>query len=302
MKTSLHRIALRLARVAAGPTLLWLALLAPAWANQAFESPERAMDAFGEAAAKNDDASLRRLFGNDFRELIPSVGVRAHDLFVAAWGRSHAIRRDGETRAQVAVGSEGWTFPIPIVKTTHGWEFDTKAGLDEMRLRRIGRNELSVMQTLLAIHDAQQDYVSTTQDKNGVSAYASKLTSSPGKRDGLYWPTKAGEPPSPIGPALAAAGAGGASTDGYFGYRYKLLTSQGPHAPGGKYDYVVKGKLFGGYAVIAWPVRYGDTGVKTFMVSHDGQIYERDLGPATAAQAGATKIFDPGPGWEKVSP
>jgi hypothetical protein len=158
------------------------------------------------------------------------------------------------------------------------------------------------MQTLLAICDAQREYAASDHDKDGLLVYAARLRSSPGKRDGLYWPTKADERPSPIGPMLAAAGARAASPEGYHGYHYKLLTSQGRHAPGGSLDYVVKGKLFGGFAVMAWPVRYRDSGVKSFIVAHDGQIHERDLGPDSSAVATATKSFDPGPGWTKVSP
>ena len=217
--------------------------------------------------------------------------------------QSHGVKATGD-RAIVAVGRDGWTLPIPIVKSAKGWSFDTRAGVDEMRIRRIGRNELAVMQTMLAIHDAQLEYVSQDRDKDGVLAYAAKLASSPGKRDGLYWPTKAGESLSPLGPALAKAGlrTREAGEEGYYGYRYKLLTAQGKHAPGGAYNYLVRGQLFGGFAVMAWPVRYGDTGVMSFIVSHDGQVYERDLGPDSAAKAAATKSFDPGPGWTKVSP
>jgi hypothetical protein len=134
-----------------------------------------------------------------------------------------------------------------------------------------------------------------------VLAYASRLTSSPGKHDGLYWPTQAGETPSPLGSAFVAAGRL-ASPDGYHGYFFKLLTAQGAHAPGGAYGYVVGGKLFGGFAVVAWPARYQETGIKTFIVSHDEQVYEQDLGPDSAAKAAAMKSFDPGPGWAKVAP
>jgi hypothetical protein len=176
------------------------------------------------------------------------------------------------------------------------------AGAEEMRLRRIGRNELAVIQTMLAIYDAQHEYALTVHDGNSLLSYAAKLVSSPGKQDGLYWPTEGDAPPSPLGAAFVQARAGMAKEVGYHGYRYKLLTSQGPHAPGGAYDYLVHGKLFGGFAVVAWPVRYGDTGIKSFIVSHAGQVYERDLGPDSAAKANAMTSFDPGPGWAKVQP
>jgi hypothetical protein len=147
------------------------------------------------------------------------------------------------------------------------------------------------------------EYVLVDRDGNGVREYATKFRSSPGRKDGLYWSTKTGEGTSPLGPAFAAARAtGGAGGDGYYGYRYRLLAAQGPNAPGGAYEYTVRGKKIGGFAAIAWPVRYGDTGVKTFMVSHDGVVYEKDLGPDTAARAAAITRFDPGSGWTRVDP
>jgi hypothetical protein len=258
------------------------------------------MAAFGDAVATNDEAALKGMLGADFREFIPPVGAEIRYHFLESWAQARAIRLEGDKRALVTVGKEGWTLPIPLVKSDAGWRFDTIAGAEEMRHRRIGRNELAVMQTLLAIRDAELEYVTVDHDGDGILQYASKLSSSPGKRDGLYWPTKADEPQSPIGPALASAGLG--SSAGYHGYRYKLLTEQGPHAPGGALSYIAKGRLFGGFAVIAWPVSYMDSGVKTFLISHDVQIYERDLGADTAARAAATKAFDPGPGWSKVSP
>ncbi|MGH8680782.1 MAG: DUF2950 family protein, partial [Burkholderiales bacterium] len=191
----------------------------------------------------------------------------------------------------------------PIVKTAQGWQFDTRAGAEEMRIRRIGRNELAVEQVMLAIYDAQKDYARQDRRGDGVLQYAARFTSSPGKRDGLYWPTKAGEAPSPLGPAVAAARtAGGGGDAGYYGYRYKLLTGQGKNAPGGAYDYVANGRMIGGFAAAAWPVRYGDTGVMTFIVSHDGVVYEKDLGPETAARASAMTRFDPDSSWRKVEP
>lgn len=271
-----------------------------AHAQKIFSSPQAAMDAFGDAVVKDREDALRTIFGNDFRDLIPPVDAKVRDVFVAEWAKSHAIEATDATHAHIAVGDDGWTFPIPLVKTDKGWHFDTRSGAEVMRLRRIGRNELAVIQTMLAIYDAQRDYAQTNHDGEGVLAYASKLVSSPGKRDGLYWPTGQDEPPSPLGEAFVDASSRNAQNTGYYGYHFKLLESQGVHAPGGAYDYVVRGKLFGGFAVIAWPVRYGTTGIKSFMVSHAGQVYERDLGPQGAEKAEATKSFDPGPGWSKV--
>ena len=279
---------------------LSVATAPPAHAQKNFSSPEAAMNAFGDAVIKDREDQLRTLFGNDFRELIPPFGAPVRDTFIAEWAKSHTIEPGEAGHAQIVVGDNGWTFPVPLVKGEQGWHFDTRAGAEEVRLRRIGRNELAVIQAMLAIFDAQREYAQTNHDGVGVLAYASKMVSSPGKQDGLYWPSAPDETASPLGAAFVDASSRNAQNAGSYGYRFKLLESQGPNAPGGAYDYVVKGKLFGGFAVIAWPVKYGDTGIKTFMVSHSGQVYERDLGPDSAAKAQATKWFDPGPGWSKV--
>ncbi|HWT36990.1 MAG TPA: DUF2950 domain-containing protein [Paraburkholderia sp.] len=294
-----QRLTLKLASVAAF-VVLSVATTAAMCAQKNFSSPEAAMNAFGDAVVKDREDTLRTLFGDDFRELIPPVGAELRDTFIAEWAKSHTIESAEKGRAHIIVGDNGWTFPVPLVKTGQGWHFDTRAGAQEMRLRRIGRDELAVIQTMLAIYDAQREYAQTTHDGGGVLAYASRMVSSTGKRDGLYWPTGPGDTPSPLGDAFVDASSRNAKNAGYYGYHYKLLESQGTHAPGGAYDYVVHGKLFGGFAVIAWPVKYGDTGIKSFMVSHSGQVYQRDLGPDSAAKAEATKSFDPGPGWSKV--
>jgi len=282
--------------------LVFGAAAAVAAAPRTFDTPEAAMNAFGAAVAANDDEALKAMLGPDVHALIPPVGSDVRLRFLAAWADSHAVQPNGDTLARIAVGGDGWTLPIPLVKLAKGWQFDSDAGADEMRVRRIGRNERSAMQTLLAIRDAQLEYAAEDHDGDGILTYASKLASSPGKRDGLYWPTKPGEKPSPLGASLAAAGGAKPGPQGYHGYHYKLVTRQGAHASGGALSYLVRGKLFGGFAVMAWPVRYQDTGVTSFLLSHDGQVYERDLGPDTAKKAAATSSFDPGPGWNKVAP
>lgn len=259
------------------------------------------MEAFGDAVATSDDAGMKALLGAGYRKLIPPVGAAARLRFLAAWAESRSIKHEGHAKALVAVGKDGWTLPIPIVKTAQGWRFDTRAGVEEMRLRRIGRNELAVMQVMLAIFDAQKDYATIDRTGDGVLHYAARFASSPGKNDGLYWPTKTGEKPSPLGPTVALArAAGGGGEAGYYGYRYKILTSQGRNAPGGAFDYIVRGRMIGGFAAVAWPVRYGDTGVMTFMISHEGIVYEKDLGPDTAERASAMSRFDPDATWGKA--
>lgn len=302
------RSAVRYTRNVLAACLAALVVVA-AWApaafaqQQTFPSPIAAMNAFGDAVATSDQDALKALLGADFRTLIPPVGAEGRYRFLAAWAKSHAIQLEGDAKAHIAVGGDGWTMPIPIVRTAQGWRFDTRAGADEIRLRRIGRNELAVMKVMLAIYDAEKEYARQDRNGDGVLQYAAKFTSSPGKQDGLYWPTKSGEPQSPLGPAVAAARAsraGGAG--GYYGYDYKILTGQGKNAPGGAFDYVARGRMIGGFAVVAWPAKYGDTGVMTFIVSHDGVVYDKDLGPDTAARASGMTRFDPDSTWQKVEP
>lgn len=289
-------------RTVAAALVFCAATIPAAHAQKDFSTPELAMNAFGDAVLNDREDALRSILGNNFRDLIPPVGADVRHHFVDEWHTSHTIQPKDAEHAHIAVGNDGWTLPIPLVKTTRGWHFDTRAGAEEMRLRRIGRNELAVIQTMLAIYDAQRDYALTDHDGDGVLAYAAKLISSPGKQDGLYWPTRPDEHPSPLGAAFVNASTRNAKNAGYHGYHYKLLKSQGPHAPGGAYDYVARGKLFGGFAVVAWPVQYGSTGIKSFMVSHAGQVYARDLGPDSAARAESMTSFDPGPGWTKEAP
>jgi hypothetical protein len=193
------------------------------------------------------------------------------------------------------------------VKADSGWKFDTNAGKEEILNRRIGRNELSTVQSVLAYADAQREYYVRNPDNAKLLHYAQKMASAPGKRDGLYYPVKAGEPQSPLGPLFDSAkaqGYGGKSADGkpapYHGYKYKILTGQGPDAKGGAYDYVAGGKMIGGFGLIAWPANYGNSGVMTFMVNHDGVVYEKDLGPGTEAAAQKITKFNPDKTWKLV--
>jgi hypothetical protein len=271
--------------------------------QKAFDTPEAAMNAFGNAIATNDEDALKAAFGADFRKIFPPAGDEIRLKFLQAWAKSHEVKPEGDAKAVIAVGTDGWTFPVPLEKTAQGWRFDMRAGEDEIRIRRIGRNERAVMKVILAIYDAQREYADKDRNGDGVLEYAQKFDSSPGKHDGLYWPTQVGEPESPLGPDVAAAraaGQGGAA--GYYGYRYKILTGQGKNAPDGAFDYIVRGRMIGGFAAVAWPVKYGDTGVMTFMVSYAGQVYEKNLGPDTAALARAMTRFDPDSTWQKVEP
>jgi hypothetical protein len=280
---------------------------AKAPAQATFASPEDAVKALVDAVRAQDANRVLAVIGPQARSWVVS-GDRVSDRaewaqFLAAYDKKNAIVREGDAKALLAAGEGDWTFPSPLVRKGDKWSFDNESGHQEFLNRRVGRNELDTMQTLLAIVDAQREYASSDPDHNGLADYASHLASSPGKKDGLYWPTKAGEPPSPLGPLVANAGYGGklqgAKPQPFHGYRYRMLTAQGKDAPGGAYDYLVRGKLFGGFAVLAYPVKYGNSGVKTFMVSHEGAVYESDLGPNTAAKAEKIKLFNPGAGWTR---
>jgi hypothetical protein len=205
------------------------------------------------------------------------------------------------TEAYVEAGTTGWRSPLPILKDAAGWYFDVEAGRKEIIAREIGRDEYTVIQTLLAIVDAQRDYVSLNPMKDRAPTYARRLLSSPGKKDGLYWEAKPGEPESPIG-ELGGQGLspGDAEGQGYWGYRFRMLYGQGPSAPGGAYSYLVDNRMIAGFAVIAWPVTYGETGVMTFMVSQSGDVYERDFGPDTATAVANINVFDPDDNWDKA--
>jgi hypothetical protein len=267
-----------------------------------FSSPVVAMDAFGDAILNDRQDELRSLFGDNYRDLIPPAGADVRKRFIDAWRVHHAVQQTEAEYAHIAVGDDGWTLPIPLVKTALGWHFDTRAGADEMRLRRIGRNELAVIRSMLAICEARRKYALTDRDGEGLLAYASKLVDSPDNREGSYSPGGPDAGPNSLSAAFVNANTRNAENAGYYGYHYKLLESQGVHAPGGAYAYIADDKLSGGFAVVAWPVRYGDTGIKSFTVSHAGQVYERDLGPDETSNAEAMKSFDPGPGWAKVAP
>jgi hypothetical protein len=239
------------------------------------------------------------VLGADWRRFIPegSVDRADADAFLAAWSKQHKLVAEGDSKAVLAVGDGGWTLPVPIVKRSAGWQFDPRAGADVMRTRRIGRNELAAMQAALAYFDAQKEYAMRDRDGDGVLAYAQKFVSSPGRHDGLYWVDAGAQGESPLGPRFGGQKAG----EGYHGFYFKILQAQGKNAPGGAYDYVIGGRMRAGFALVAWPLRYGDTGVMTFMVSHDGTVVEKDLGPNTDAIARAMTRFNPDPSWKKAA-
>ena len=223
--------------------------------------------------------------------------------FVAAYDARHAIVRSGDDRATVTVGTDDWPLPIPLVRSGGQWRFDGAAGHDEVLARRIGRNELDTIQVLQAMADAQVEYARADWGRTGQVAYAQKFASTPGRHDGLYWPVQAGESESPLGPLVAQAAREGYTESKlrpYRGYVFRMLKAQGPNAPGGAFDYVVKGTMIGGFAIVGYPIAYGVSGVTTFMINQDAVVYQKDLGPRTAQAVAAMKRFDPGPGWTKA--
>jgi hypothetical protein len=277
-----------------------LSLSGAAFAQKAFPSAEAAVDAFVDSVARNDDVQLGEVLGADWRKLIP-MGPQADEsktLFLEAWSRNHRVIAAGEGKAALEVGTNGWTLPIPIVRSASGWSFDTRAGAEEVRARRIGRNELAAIQVALAYTDAQEEYARRDWDGDGAKSFALRPLSTRGKRDGLYWPTLADEPESPLGAEFADARPG----QPYHGYAYRILTAQGKDAPGGAKSYVRNGRMTDGYALVAWPAKYADTGVMTFIVSRDRVVYEKNLGPGTDALARAIREYNPDATWRKVAP
>jgi hypothetical protein len=214
------------------------------------------------------------------------------------------VFKENNASAILTVGRDEWPMPIHLVQSQEGWRFDTTHAAEEILNRHIGRNELAAIQVCLAIVDAEREYATLDADGDGVPGFASKIGSSPGKRDGLYWETRDGEPLSPLGPLLAAAASEGpAPSDSltpFHGYLYRMVMKQGANAPGGAYDYQINGKMLGGFAVIAFPARYGTSGVVSFMVNQEGVVYQKDLGQETAALAAEMTEFDPDPSWRRA--
>ncbi len=274
-----------------------------------FSSADDAVAALLSAARDDSTKSLLHVLGNEAKPLIdsgdPVQDSNARRRFVAAFDAMHALEHGESGALTLVVGADQWPFPIPLVQKDSRWRFDGAAGAEEVVNRRIGGNELATIQSCLAFVDAEREYYMRNPQGAPLLQFAQKLVSSEGERDGLYWPTREAEVPSPLGASFAQARAegyfSGASTrdDPYHGYLYKLLVAQGPNAEGGAYEYVVRGTMLGGFALLAFPADYGASGVMTFIVSHTGVVFSKDLGPDTAAAAAAIDIFDPDPSWKQ---
>lgn len=270
-------------------------LVAPAGAQTTFDTPEVAANSLVVALARGDQQALVDILGDDGMDLLPA-GEESEDLverFLNGWIKFHGFEATASDTRLLAVGEHGWTLPIPIVRSKEGWHFDTVAAQHLIKVRKIGENELSVIQSLLAYHDAQVEYAQQDWDKDGRLEYAQRFVSTPGTHDGLYWATAPGEPQSPLGPLLAAHEPGTA----YHGYFYRILTGQGEYANGGAVSYVDNGNMTGGFGIVAWPAEYGSTGVMSFMMGRDGRVYEADLGPQGADYASTLSNVDPDGRW-----
>lgn len=279
--------------------------------QKTFSSAEEAVKAAIAAAKSNNDKELLAIFGAQAKEILSSGDAAADKQrrgeFIAAYDEKNRLATEGENTILI-VGKQDWPFPIPIVKKGQSWVFDTEKGKQEILNRRIGANELDTIQSCLAVVDAQREFAMKDRDKNGLLEYAQKFVSDPGKKNGLYWEAKAGEPQSPLGPIVIQARSQGyqgkppTTPTPYHGYYYRILTAQGKDAPGGAYSYIVKGKMIGGFAVVAYPAKYNNSGVMTFIVNHEGKVFQKNLGANTATTAKSMKEYNPDRTWTEVKP
>lgn len=286
-----------------------LSFAAAAPQQKAFASAEEAVKAAIAAAKSNNDKDLAAIIGPGSQELLnsgdPVADKQRRAEFIKAYDEKNRLMKEGDAMILV-VGKDDWPFPVPLVKKDSGWVFDAAKGKEEVLNRRIGRNELDTIQVVLAYVDAQREYAMKDRDGDGLLEYAQSFRSAAGKKNGLYWPAKSGEEQSPLGEFAARAVKEGYKAGDkpipFHGYYYRILTAQGKDAPGGGYSYIVKGSMIGGFALVAYPAEYGNSGVMTFIVNHDGKVFQKDLGKNTSTVAGSMKEYNPDKTWAEVQP
>jgi len=291
--------------------LVAVPLAAGAAPQETFATPEAAIDALMAALKADSDQSMIAIFGEEYKALVVNSDKAASSAtrakILAAMQTLRVLNAPAPDRRVLLIGDEAWPVPIPLVRSGDRWRFATEEGEDEIINRRIGGNERNAIYVLRAYVDAQRVYASKDRDGDGVLQYAQKLASAPGKHDGLFWPADAakGEEPSPFGPLIAESAGylkGHAAGDPYRGYHFRILTRQGKDAPGGAYNYVINGRMLAGFAMIAYPADWGKSGVMSFIVSHNGNVYQKDLGKNSAAIGAKMTAFEPGAGWKVVAP
>jgi len=277
--------------------------------QKTFATPDEAVAALLAALQADDDAALVAIFGDKHKTLIVTPDRAASSAnrarIATAIQTYRLLEEPAKDRRVLLIGDQAWPVPIPLVKSGERWRFATEQGEDELINRRIGANERSAITVLRAYLDAQKDYAARDRNGDGVLQYAQRLGSTPGKHDGLYWPADAakGEEASPFGPLVAESAAylkDRKAGDPYRGYHFRILTRQGKSAPGGAYSYVINGRMIAGFAMVAYPAQYGESGVMTFVVSHNGKVFEKNLGKNSAEIGAKMTAFDPGTGWKEV--
>lgn len=284
--------------------------ITPAWAQSSYVTAEEAVNALVAAAKSPGDAALLDVLGKSAKPLISSgdsvSDQQTREKFLTAYAAAHALTDVAPDRKILTVGQNEWPLPIPLVQNKAGWRFNLAEGREEMINRRIGENELSAIQAIQAFVDAQLEYASQDRDSDGVRQYARKIRSSPGQYDGLYWPSSEGEQPSPLGEMAAEAASEGYKRISfrqqvpYHGYYFRILDGQGKDAPGGAYSYLAGSKMIGGFAFVAYPAKYGVSGVMSFIVNQDGVVYQKNLGSRTGALAAKMSTFNPDSSWSKL--
>jgi hypothetical protein len=295
-----------------GPVAFLQLACSPSTSQVHFATPDDAVQSLVGAVRTDDRAQLEQILGPDSDEVLNSgddvADRETRADFIAAYDARHVLVKNPDGTMTLSLGDKYWPMPIPVKVDRGQWVFDTAAGKEEILNRRVGRNELDTIEACQAAVDAQREYAQRDPMRAGIPIYARKFISDSGTKNGLYWPTAAGEPQSPLGPLVGEASKEGYTTmpvaggqrRPYHGYYYKMLTAQGPSARGGALNYLVHDTLLGGFAIVAWPAEYGNSGIMTFIVNQDEIVYQRDLGSDTENIAASMTMFDPGPDWTKV--